>query len=171
MALGVLSVMNWLHQIATVIWIGGMMLIPLVIVPAAKMSLEPAPLFGKFMGAFSKKFKPLAYTSIVVLMATGFVMMALNRHYEGMGDVNTLWAVMMLIKHLLVVVMIIIGAMTGSVIGGKIEKLIAGGDPSKPPPPELGKLQGQQLMLARINLMLGLIVLLLTGICGAVSSL
>ena len=36
MELIILSAVNWLHLLFTVIWIGGMVLIPLVIMPAAK---------------------------------------------------------------------------------------------------------------------------------------
>ena len=71
METALLSVAHLAHMLATVIWIGGILLFPFVIMPAAGLALGQGPEVGKFMGAFAKKFKPLAYTCMALFFITG----------------------------------------------------------------------------------------------------
>lgn len=171
MDLFILSIVNWLHLLATVLWIGGMMILPMVVMPILKTTVGPGPMFGKFMGAWGKKFTPLAFVCLIILIISGIVMMLYNKHYEGIGNITNLWSTIMLIKHIIVVLMLFIGIYLGVVVGRKIEKLMKGVESQKAPPPELSKLQNRQMNMAMTNLILGIIVLALTGISGAISAM
>lgn len=57
MELIVLSIANWLHLLATVIWIGGMILFPFVVMPVAGVAIGPGPGMGKFISVWDQKFK------------------------------------------------------------------------------------------------------------------
>ena len=81
-ALVLLTVVNWLHLAATVTWMGAMVTNVVVLMPAAKQSLEP-PVMGRLFGSFMKRFRPLVYICILTLFGTGLVMMLLNRHYKA----------------------------------------------------------------------------------------
>ena len=165
----ILTLANWLHMLATVIWIGGMIIFPFVLVPAARQVLGEGPAMGKLMGAAAKRFAPLAILSMVVLLVTGMVMMMASSGYSGMGDIQGRWATVMLLKHVLVLVMMAIGIYMGAVIMKKMQKLAGTGEGPPSDPQALAKLQALQMKLAKINLVLALVVLLLTGYAGVVS--
>ncbi|MGQ9469701.1 MAG: hypothetical protein ACUVTD_07800 [Nitrososphaerales archaeon] len=57
---------------ATVIWIGGMATNLLVLLPSMREALEP-PIMGKLMGSVMKRFRPLVYASMIILVASGIV--------------------------------------------------------------------------------------------------
>lgn len=160
-----LSIVNWLHLMATVVWIGGMVTNVLAILPTAKETLEP-PVMGRFMGGFVKRSRPIIYTSMAVLVVTGGLMMTLNENYTGMLNFDNIWAVSLLVKHILVVVLIILAVYTLQVIFPKIGRATAKG-----PSPELAKLQSLQVRVGIAALITALLILLLTAIDGAISAL
>lgn len=156
-----LSVVNWLHLLATVAWIGGMAYNLLVLLPVAGKTLEP-PLVGKLMDAVVERFRILVYISIVILIATGFVMQFLDKNYVGftLGD---FWTLIIIIKHIFTLAFIIIGIYLLEGLRPKILKLAPKG-----PSPDFARLQKLQLNLAFTNLIIGMIILLLTGIAAAI---
>lgn len=159
-----LTVINWLHLFATVAWIGGMTTNLLVLLPSIREALEPAVL-GKLMGAVMKRFRILTYISIVVLIVTGAVMTKFNASYMGLALFGNLWSIVALIKHIVIVVMIIIAIYAFEGLARKVSKLAMKG-----PSPDLARLQKKQIMLASIGFILGVIVLLLTGLMTAISA-
>lgn len=112
----------------------------------------------------------MAYVCFAVLIISGITMTLLSRNYEGAGNLNSSWAQVMTIKHIVVLLMICIGIYMGEVNAKKIGKLMAGGPGPDGPPPDFAKLEKLQLNLAKLNLVLGVLVLLLTGICTAITA-
>ncbi len=161
----VLSAVNWLHLGATVIWLGAMVTNMLVLVPTAKENLEPQ-VMGRFLGAFMKRFRPLVYISITALTITGVIMMLLNKHYLGALDIGNLWTQLLVVKHLLTVILIIGVIYSFEVLTHRIGWLAAAG-----PSPQLAQLQKLQARLSVVGLVIAMIVLLLTSIITAISSL
>jgi uncharacterized membrane protein len=89
-----------LHVIAVVIWVGGMFFAYMVLRPVAAGQLEPPARLKLWVGVFGLFF-PWVWTSIAVILATGFWLIFA---YGGMGSVGgyvhamlTLGIVMMLI--------------------------------------------------------------------------
>ena len=78
----ILTLMNWAHLFATVVWFGAMTTMFFMILPAAKVALEP-PVMGKFMGILAKKMKTAVYISIFILVVTGALIAALNPSEAG----------------------------------------------------------------------------------------
>lgn len=151
-----LTLMNWAHLFATVVWFGAMTTMFFILLPAAKVALEP-PVMGKFMGVLAKKMKTVVYVSIIVLIVTGAVIMALNPSDAGYGFGSRLGMVL-IVKHFLVALMIFVGVYISEGILPKIAKAVAKG-----PSPEVGALQKKQMKMAMINFILSLIILLLSG--------
>ena len=56
----ILSFSHFFHLLATVVWIGGIVMILLVILPGAKTALESLPIQGKLMKDVVKRFTPMA---------------------------------------------------------------------------------------------------------------
>ncbi len=158
-----LSILNWLHLIATVVWIGGIGTNLLVLMPSMRESLEP-PMIGKLMGAVMRRFRRLVYASIFVLGVTGVLMNLLDENYLGLMKLGNLWSQIALIKHIFTAALIILAIYAFESLGPKVSKLAVKG-----PSPELARLQRLQIKLATTGLIMGIIILFLTGIATAIS--
>jgi len=151
-----LTLMNWVHLFATVAWFGAITTMFFVLLPAAKVALEP-PVMGKLMGVLAKKMKVVAYLSGIVLIVTGVVMQILSPS-NAVYSFGTRWGMVLVVKHILVAIMIFVGVYVSESIMPKIAKLAAKGLS-----PEVGALQKKQMKLGMFNFILSLIILLLSG--------
>jgi uncharacterized membrane protein len=147
----VLSILNFLHLFATVIWIGGMTTNMLVLLPSMREALEPA-IAGRFLGVVMRRFRRLVYGSIFLLILAGVPMELLN-------DNGNTWSQLIMVKHLFVIALVLLTIYSFEVLAPKVAKLA-----TKGPSPELAKLQRLQLRLAATGLLLGIIILLFAGI-------
>jgi uncharacterized membrane protein len=170
MSLFILSLGHFLHLLATVIWLGGIIMILLVILPGAKVSLESAPLIKKLMKEITKRFTPMANISILVLIVTGLFI----GHYENKStsllDFNTPLNTVMFLKHFLVALMVIVHFYRGLVLNPKIGKLsrkIIESKATSPLSSRVQRLQKFSLDLVKVNFALGVLVLLVTGISSS----
>lgn len=94
-----ISLSTWLHAIATVIFIGHFVLLAGIYIPALTKN-------GFALSEISKRSRPWMYTSLIIFMVTGIYLMLVDPNYMGIGNFNNFWAVMMLVKHILIVAMI-----------------------------------------------------------------
>jgi uncharacterized membrane protein len=161
MSLFIFSLSYFLHILATVVWIGGIVMILLVILPSATTALESAPK-TKLMTEITRRFTPMANISILVLVATGIVIAFHQEKFSGLMDFNNSWSVITLVKHVLVALMIIIHFYRGLILNPKIGRLSSERNDS-----QVTRLQRFSLDLVKTNLVLGMMVLLLTGISSS----
>jgi len=161
----VLSIINWLHLLATVVWIGGISSNILVLLPSVRESLDPRSA-GALMASVMKRYRILIYASISVLLITGVVMMLLNKLYIGLLQIDNSWSQIVLVKHIFIGVMVILVIYSFEVLAPKV-RLIA----SKGPSPELAVLQNLQMRMAVAGFVIGLVILLLTGIATSITAL
>jgi len=103
-----LALVFWIHMLATVTWIGGIVAISILVLPAARRTLKPVDQLA-FLDAMQKRLEPLAWFSITALVATGLFQLSANPHYNGFFDTSTQWSLAILIKHTLGLIM---GAVT-----------------------------------------------------------
>ena len=145
---------TWLHLLAAVIRVGGIIFRLYIAIPSSRQALGPAA--GKLMGEISKRFTPLANYSIVFLIVTGLVLTWFNKQFSGIGNFGTDWTLTLTLKHVLVLGMVIVHFYRGLVLSSKIVKTesIA----------EKASLQKLSLNLVKVNFCAGLLVLLLSGI-------
>lgn len=143
----------WMHLIATVLWIGGIIFILCFAMPSSRQVLGAES--GKLMGEISKRFTPAANLSIIVLVVTGAVLAGLNRQYPGVAFLANSWSSVLMAKAIPVVGMVAIHFYRGMVLGPKIMRTTA--------EPEKKSLQKLSLNLVRVNFALGLLVLLVSG--------
>lgn len=85
----ILIVFYWIHLIATVIWIGGIIFILFIAIPSSRQVLGAEA--GKLMGEISKRFTPLANYSIILLFITGVVLAGLNKQFSGIRVLENNW--------------------------------------------------------------------------------
>lgn len=160
-----LSAAFWLHMLATVVWIGGLGAVALLVLPAARRSLE-AEAYSRFLAQLQRYLDPLSWLSLLVLAATGMFQMSANPNYQGFLAVANRWAAAILIKHLVFLIMIALSAyMTWGVLPRlrRIALRQARGLDAL----EADAVQRQELLLMRLNLILAVIVLGLTAVARA----
>ena len=152
------TIIDWLHLIATVAWIGGIFTINLVLSPSARESLEP-PVVGRFMAAYMKRFRVVAFVSMGLLVVTGVIMMLFSPKLAGGFDLSSPWALFLVLKHILVVALIVIGIYIMQGLFPKIGRAAAQG-----PSPEMAKLQKRLTNLGMATFVIGLLILLCTAV-------
>lgn len=101
----ILTLSQWLHLLATVVWLGGLTLMALVAWPAVRKQVLDTGQWAQLQ----QRFTPWANLSIVILWITGFLQMTADPNYEGFLNFSTLWAQAILIKHLAVIGMVVFG--------------------------------------------------------------
>jgi uncharacterized membrane protein len=159
MNLIILALNHFLHLLATIIWIGGIIMILLVILPSAKASLASTPMLNGFMKEFTKRFTPMANLSIFVLIVTGVFITLYDKNYVGFFDFSNSWSLVVFLKHLVVVLMVIIHFYRGLILIPKIGRLSSQAYESR-----IANLRKFSLNLIKINLALGVVVLIVSGI-------
>ena len=159
MNLWILALSHLIHVLGTVVWIGGILMTLLVILPGSKAAIESAPMVGKLMKEVAKRFTPLANISILLLIATGIIIFYDDKNYTSFLDIKNRWNVLIALKHVLVAIMIIIHFYRGLILSQKIEKSF-----SKPNEIQPARLKKLSLDLVKVNFALGIIVLLLTAV-------
>ncbi|MBI5809644.1 MAG: CopD family protein [Deltaproteobacteria bacterium] len=140
------------HLLAAVIWVGGIIFILYIAIPSSRQVLGREA--GKLMGDISKRFTPVANCSILSLVITGVVLTWSKKYFQGSSFFESVQGAMSL-KYLLALMMIGIHFYRGLVLAPKI----IAAEPS-----QKSFLQKISLNLVKVNLWLGVIILLLSGI-------
>lgn len=139
----ILAVSYWLHLVATVTWIGGIVFILFIAIPAAKHILGADA--GKLMGEISKRFTPLANYSIFFIIVSGIALTSSNK-----------WTWFLIVKHALVIGMVAVHFYRGLILAPKIARAESISQKTF--------LQKLSLNLIKVNFCLGMAVLFLGGI-------
>jgi uncharacterized membrane protein len=152
-------VVNFLHIVATVAWIGGMFFMKAVLMPAQE-AIDP-PQRGRLMGAVAPRFTAVAWTSVVVLIITGLL-----KTPEGwFMNFGTIASTTLAVKHLLFLGMIVIGLVITFRYVPKMKSLAPA--PGDPPSKEFVTAQSRIEALSAINGTLGLLVLLAVALMNS----
>jgi uncharacterized membrane protein len=160
----VLALSYWLHLIATVTWLGGLMLMTLIVWPAVRKQV----LTGEAWGLLSRRLAPWITVSLVVLWISGFLQMTADPNYEGFLAVRTLWAQAILVKHIAVLLMTVLGLYLQWRVHPALERL-ALLEQRRPDlaEAERTRLGRQEIQLMRVNLVCAGLVLLCTAVATA----
>ena len=157
-----LSIAYWLHMLATVLWIGGLAALSLLVLPAARKALDPKA-YADLLAALGKRLDPLGWFSMIVLLGSGMLQMSANPNYQGFLSIQGLWAGSILIKHILFGLMVLVsGYITWGLLPAlrRTALLQAHGKAVS----DAETLQNREIFLLRLNLILGILVLLLTAV-------
>jgi uncharacterized membrane protein len=171
----VLAVLFAAHLLAAVVWIGGMIVLALVVLPGVRRALSDVAAdttvsrhsAEALLSELERRFTPVANLSLVVLIATGMLQMSADENYGGFLQFNNTWAQAMLLKHLAVVGMVVIAGYIALVLEPerrRLQVLIA----AKRPNPEASRdLTRRRARVAKVNIACGLLTLLFTAIATA----
>lgn len=157
-----LTLVYWLHMLATVTWIGGIVSISILVLPAARKSLSPAEQLA-FIESMQKRLEPLAWFSLGLLIVTGLFQLSANSHYNGFFDVSTQWSLAILVKHGLVAVMVVVSAVqTWETLPAIRRTMMRRGKGASEE--EIVQLQKREERLLRMNFVLSILILGATAV-------
>ena len=148
-----LGLVSFLHDLFTVMWIGGMLVLGFVILPTIKKTLGLGPETKKLTDAIRSRLSKLAYLSMIGLLVTGILLSRSSPLYLGPLSIGNEFSAWLSIKHLMIALMVVIS----------IVRSIVGPQKAMPEPKKM-KLNALLLML---NIVLGIGVLLLSGFIAA----
>ena len=141
---------------ATIVWIGGLFYQAVVVGPALDYLGGNS---GQFMRAVGRRFQPLAWLSLFVLVGTGLVQMSASSSYVGLLSLANPWSQAIFVKHLLIGAMVLVAAYQTWVVNPRVVRmaLLKQDDASADLARELRRLN-------RLSLVLGIFVLGLTAL-------
>jgi uncharacterized membrane protein len=159
----ILTASYWLHMGATVVWIGGLFFQAVILAPALRASsFDDQGL--RLLEAVRRRFEPLAWLSLAILIATGLTQMSASPFYDGFLKIDSRWATSILLKHLTIGLMLLAAGYQTWVLQprlGRLAILQAKGAA----PAGVGQQLGKRIArLHQFNLALGLLVLALTAL-------
>ncbi len=117
-----LSLAYWLHMLATVAWIGGLVALSLFVIPAARRTLE-GEAYARFLGNVLGKLQRIGWLSLTVLVGTGLFQLAAHPSYEGFLAVTSPWAMAIFAKHMVIGGMVISSAYITWVLNPRLQRL------------------------------------------------
>jgi uncharacterized membrane protein len=95
-----LTISYFVHLIATVLWIGGLLIFLILVWPETARTLANDEERRRVILGLQARFRPIANLSFVVLIGTGLVQMSADENYEGFLTFENTWSIAMLLKHL-----------------------------------------------------------------------
>ncbi len=144
----------WLHVLAAMAWVGGLLFIGLVLVPMMRRSSERGGAPTELAMAL-RRFRWVAWTAFGILLVTGLAGLAMR----GMADPTAVWAQpfgrILAVKLVLVLLVLVLSAFHDFAIGPRAAALRRAGDPRQL---RLGKTAS---WMARLSLLLTLTIVAL----------
>ena len=159
-----LALTFWLHLLATVAWIGCIISISILILPAAGKILKPADHLA-LIEAMQKRLEPIAWFCMSLLLLTGLFQMSVNPHYDGFLSTSTQWSLAILVKHILGIFMVAASAIQTWEVIPAIRRTLM--NKKKADEGQVIALQKREVLLIRINFGLSLLILLATAFARA----
>lgn len=161
----ILALSYWIHLLATIIWLGGILLMALIAWPALRQgNLEANQWFN-----LQRRFLPWANASLVILLLTGFLQMTNDPNYNGFLEIDSLWGWAILLKHIAYLAMVMITIYIQAVLYPAMSRLAILAEKK----PELAQkekdlLRHKEVRFLWLNIICALAVLLFTAIATAV---
>ena len=145
----VFGLISFLHNAFTVVWIGGLAIMVLTLLPAVRKTITDNKLAKDLMKTVATRQRKWVYISIVGLFITGFLMGKANPYSPGFMTFDTTYGILASIKHILTFLMIFVAL-------GRSQFFVRAQD-KKPESTDLGSIP------IVINFVLGIFVLILSS--------
>lgn len=102
-----MNVIRFLHNLFTALWIGGMLLMAVVILPGIRKNPKISePLM--VINGIQDRIMPFALVSMAGLALTGLLLGKSSKSFTGLMGFGTQYMTALSIKHILIVVMVIL---------------------------------------------------------------
>ena len=162
------TIVLWIHILAAISWVGGMLFVAFIVGPYVRRALPPADRIP-LMAAVGKRFSYLGWSAIFTLVCTGiYNAVRFLRSWDAL--LNTTFGHILLVKLALVALMIGLSITHDFFLGPRQRNLGRQLRQTKPPDLEhapaaqaLQRLRGWTVLIAQLNLLLGVLVILLAA--------
>jgi len=160
-----LTFIYFLHLSATVAWLGTLVGLSLVVIPAASRVLEARDQVS-LLDNIQTRLDSLSWFCLFLLIATGMFQLSASPNYHGLLEMENNWEKAILIKHGLVITLAAASAFMSwgvmpAIRRAKIKYQRTGDEK------ELASLRKKEKNLLRLNLLLSALVLLATAAARA----
>lgn len=154
-----LALSLFFHLVATVVWIGGLMITALLVWPEMRRTLENSPVLYSLLTRLRKRFYPISNISLAVLIATGLFQMTANPNYDGLLTFDNEWSRVMLAKHIAIAMMALSGWVLQYGVVPSLERTTMLVERNKGDVAEWAKLRQREVRLTWLNVLFGLAIL------------
>ncbi|MCI0714141.1 MAG: hypothetical protein L0154_28550 [Chloroflexi bacterium] len=160
-----LTASYFIHLIATVVWLGGLLIFSLLVYPEARRTLTNHNENRQLLLNLQKRFRPIANLSLVTLLGTGLIQMSADANYKGLLVIENTWSVAILLKHIAFGGMIVVLLVLQFGVMPALERAMMLA--SKGKPNELDALLAREAKLTWLQMGLGGLVLIFTAVATA----
>jgi len=147
----------FLHNLFTVVWVGGLITLGVVVLPVTSKALGKGPKTKELIDKIQNRLSAFVYISMLGLLGTGMLLANRAPQFEGLFSFANSYSTVLAIKHIAVILMVIIA------LGRRIA-LKQRGDKLQPRRRKAG------LGMLYANVLLGIVVLLLSAMSAVLSS-
>lgn len=160
-----LTLVYWLHLSATVVWVGSMVGLSLLVIPAASKTLEAEDQVS-LLDNIQTRLDSISWFCLFLLAATGMFQISANPNYHGLIGAGNNWEKAILVKLVLVISLAVASAFMSwgvmpAIRRAKIRFQRTGDEQ------ELISLRKRERFLLRLNLVLAALILLATAAARA----
>ena len=100
-----LTLSLFLHITATVVWIGGILLITFLVLPEFNRALKQQSARYQLLRRLRRRFTLIGNLALATLIVTGLLQMSNDPNYNGLLSFDNRWSRVLLLKHILIIVM------------------------------------------------------------------
>lgn len=163
----ILAISLFFHLVATVVWIGGLVITSLLVWPEARRTLAESPGLYGFLTRLRKRFAPMSNLALAVLIVTGLTQMSLDDQYDGLLTFDNQWSQVMLVKHGVIALMVVVGLVLQYGVVPALERASLLVERGKGDPAQYASLRRREVRLTWVNTLLGVGVLALSAWAGS----
>ena len=163
-----LAISLFFHLLATVVWVGGLVVLAVLVWPETRRLLADSPAVYGFLTRLRQRFLPLTHLSLAVLMVTGLFQMTADPNYEGVLQFTNEWSRVILLKHLALGGMVVCGIALQFWVAPALERASLLLERHKGDAEEWARLRRYEVRLTWINVVLGVLVLGFTAWATAI---
>ena len=150
----------WIHVIAAVVWVGGNLILAMVIVPHFRQSLPPVERI-KLLTQIGKRFEPVVWGCIGVLFFTGIVNIFSAVDITSPTALSGAFMRTLLIKIVLFFVLVLLTALHSMIFAPRLAAAVEELDPTlEELPPEVKPLRTQMSVISSLMGVVSLLILL-----------
>ncbi len=154
-----LALSLFVHILATVVYIGGLLVTALLVFPEVRRAIDGQPAFYRVLSRLRQRFYPISNLCLAALWVTGLLQMTADPHYDGFLTFDNDWSRIMLLKHLLIVGMMVAGVALQYGVAPSLERVSLLMAHSKGAPAEWQRLRRAEVRLTWLLTALGVAVL------------
>ena len=151
---------RWIHVIAAVVWVGGNLILAMVIVPHFRQSLPPVERI-KLLMQIGKRFEPVVWGCIGVLFFTGIVNIFFSIDITSPSPISNAFMRTLLIKIGLFFLLTILTALHSMIFAPRLAAAIEDLDPTlEELPSEIEPLRSRMSVISSLMGVVSLLILL-----------